>query len=76
MENRFAYEKGDISFKKSQCEFCRHNREEDPSACFRYPDGKPAEIRNTDRVCPYLFDDNPVELIGDEDGDEDDDDED
>lgn len=56
--DRFTYQKDDIQIKKSQCNFCKHNYSDEEgdskSYCFKYPEGKPADIEKTVKRCPYL----------------------
>ena len=52
--NRFVYEKGDIEIKKSQCDFCKYNNPNEQNNCVKFPNGKPEEIKNTNRRCEYL----------------------
>lgn len=58
MGNKFCYEKGDIEFKSGQCEFCRIHDSEKPDICVRFPMGKPMEIINTEKLCPFLQEEN------------------
>ncbi len=56
--DRFSYQKGDIEIKKTQCNFCKYNQEDDNNqeiaCCAKYPDGKPDDIVRTIRRCPFL----------------------
>ncbi len=51
--NKFVYEKGDIEVKSSQCDFCKHNND-DNNTCIKFPNGKPEEIKATKKRCEYL----------------------
>ena len=55
---RFNNNKGDIEFKRCQCEFCRYNCKDengiDKKTCPKYPDGKPDEVLQTKVKCPFL----------------------
>ena len=56
--DRFTYEKGDIQFKRSQCDFCKHNCKDkvgnNMQVCIKYPEGKPAEVLKTLVQCSYI----------------------
>ena len=53
--SKFVYEKGDIEFKSSQCDFCRYNNLDNKYVCIKFPNGKPEEIESNKKICKFIF---------------------
>lgn len=58
INDRFTYQEGDITLRKSQCGLCEFNvptkLENGRPTCCYFTDGKPMEILINKRKCPHF----------------------